>query len=1081
MLTNSKNTQNEHALYKLRSNSDKDPKKNQPPNEIRDDEITKDNEEEVVLRKKNKSIDKALYVQLHAIPSIGKKRLSLQSLDKYKLLFSNPNSAVNNTIIKSDDKILNNDEDVDEETTITVVRRSESIDTVLEIERELSNFVMDKKKDKKPNKIKKIFSFNFFKNKKTKEDHSVVVPNDSYQENYKNENNSFKRNVPQRHTVGCEYIRTKNSHDHIRNQPSYKSFPEDNPHIVQQYAEMHINKFNKIRTSFENQDTKHLNESVKTNPSFLHNGQKMHNESCPRSAQGDHYFFKQSPSSSKNDETDSTSHNTYENALIVQAELKKIKLEETKMQKLSRNASFRRDTPPRAEETNPKVNIVRPKARLPLPENTAEQDKKKPDVTDENNFNNTISTQFESNQKTQLNEIYGTVFDNIDNKKNQEIKKHLDHSNSDTINRSSPATMRTSPIDQTKLKLPPKREIVVLQPRLKSPIPHNINEDRVIATELLRSPEKCNLPKESRKNIENSDTVIKNNSVTEALESLRSKIEQTDNNLKEKLEQIKNTLQDLRMSPNITQTLSVGENSIDLSRNSKSVGEKLNSPCLEFNSMPKRPERLSLISQTNTISPNSLRDSFSTPEVELRQKIRSNSRSPMPSPKKEDIRKSVEAYYWKEIKKIKEREDEIYMSQMQLYPIDNRLVIPYDPRYVQAPNYNSRKPRSSSIPRNVIRNLGFNSQDVQKHNDSDEIYGIGPKRNVHTLKQKNMESLPPIPQKKDIYKPIFRRGSLTRTATPTPDMSNQLNKKVSFSSPNRRGDLELQKQQSSQIITTPDQIYTERRAPRVNYNSDVEMYGYTKPPAGRSRMEIHQQMELRKPPNYASDSEAIYGTRSMRSYKKMSLEEMERLRQMNMENSLHRTGMPRPQYALTRHESISFPRTPNTYMGIRHSSQQFASPNEIRYSSPNINQSMIYSGMTPNGQNASYYNVYSNTPRIIRPQSFQNINRSRQVMVRNQVCDIYGKIHDSDKSSIQETGVVMGQVINPPNFQRNSRLTSSVNDIYSSRQCNAPGSMYGDTRVGHQIEQSNNDNIRVRVNVSSNKCDNNVYISNIKQ
>lgn len=66
----------------------------------------------------------------------------------------------------------------------------------------------------------------------------------------------------------------------------------------------------------------------------------------------------------------------------------------------------------------------------------------------------------------------------------------------------TPLTPKSPSLENTKLKLPPNREIYDLQPRVRSPIPSNrVSTEKIIATELLRNnarsptPPKRNPPK----------------------------------------------------------------------------------------------------------------------------------------------------------------------------------------------------------------------------------------------------------------------------------------------------------------------------------------------------------------------------------------------------------------------------------------------------------------------------------------------------------------------------------------------------------------------------------------------------------
>nr|CAI5853860.1 unnamed protein product [Callosobruchus analis] len=151
------------------------------------------------------------------------------------------------------------------------------------------------------------------------------------------------------------------------------------------------------------------------------------------------------------------------------------------------------------------------------------------------------------------------------------------------------------------------------------------------------------------------------------------------------------------------------------------------------------------------------------------------------SPQKEELRKSVEAYYWKEIKKLKEQENlELYYYQMNMVPYLGYAEDPGSLRRSRSmlPTNDRNSRRSLSLPRNVPNDKPVTLRQHPVLQQKPVIYQNDPlyvqqfKRNAperRTIDGSNRTS--------SIYRPIFKRGSLT---TPVKQQDDPQYKKVSF-------------------------------------------------------------------------------------------------------------------------------------------------------------------------------------------------------------------------------------------------------------------------------------------------------------
>lgn len=606
-------------------------------------------------------------------------------------------------------------------------------------------------------------------------------------------------------------------------------------------------------------------------------------------------------------------------------------------------------------------------------------------------------------EKPTLEETYGTVFDSVENK------------------RSSMSSIPKSP----KLKLPPNRDTSPLSPRVTSPLPHNsVSTEKIIATELLKN---------SR-----SPTPVRKPSDKGTLPS-------SHQNLQLEFDYpvpLNENSQIPRKPPRIP---------TNMNRNSAHNGTMYtNSPTLLRTPTPSN------LLRPLSPSANSLRSS--TP-VDLRLPL-----SPKSSPQKDEIRKSVEAYYWNEIKKMKEREIIDYNLLYQ-----KKLNMENDLRRSRSLSPNTdRSRRSLSLPRSTqmqyVQGASGNSYIISPdYNNSgraivnlrtpstSQYVNVNPNfiRNSSERRTTDNSQLNYENYNSSLYRPIFRRGSLTKQPPPVvTDQQQQLNKKVSFYG----------------SLTNSNGSW-----PTKN--------GYTKSPPQRRPDKLDSPLDddvflpngQRMPPNIV-DGNNIYDTHYRNKPNiYMTKSEMLQMRQRNLQDNNNPPVNYSPQ-GLTRHGSIivnepiyterpynsrrmSFDSVNFVQQNLPESYQVYRQNDMPQQSNPRRREIIMndhdifgqiggYSKQPP--QNEPIYpqpQPYRDTSLYSSKNSLYNTN-NRQVNVRNKVCDFYGQIHDNDGSygEIQKSGMLMGQLqYNPSSpsavrqnsgqFVRGTRLTASANDM----------------------------------------------------
>ncbi|XP_066149178.1 uncharacterized protein [Euwallacea fornicatus] len=570
---------------------------------------------------------------------------------------------------------------------------------------------------------------------------------------------------------------------------------------------------------------------------------------------------------------------------------------------------------------------------------------------------------------------------------------------------------RSNLVEGTKLKLPPNREIVPLSPRVKSPIPSDsISTDKIIATELLKSkraPSKEQLLSHQRLEIDidypdniNDSLNISNKPPIAEKPPLNLPRQETD-------------------SRRTSQTRSSNESVVLKHPNHQYMSQQ--------NLSPRRP-----------ITP--LGGQF--PE------------SPK-TPQKEDMRKSVEAYYWNEIKKLKDQENyQLCMMQMQygylpvetarksrsMSPVASRngrrsLSLPREPRQPQIlpePYYPNIIPENRAVINQTQLNLQPSLQpnlqpqprSMQQLQFQQQQYFQRSTPERSTVDGSNHRK---IDGTNSLYRPIFKRGSLSTPPTRTVP-EDSLKRKVSFS-----GGQELRPQgwpTKNGYTQSPPQ----RRIEKILSQGDDEVF---LPQPSEEDLYYNTVRQNYGEPRYVLRA----SQNSLYLHQRQPIENPHRTRQVNRQEELY--GQPvdavRP---LSRHGSIQIQ---EEIYGQRPASRRMSYQNVSPrlHSQEPQRRPLVRREIIVNDEIFGQFGGYSPSVQL-------QYYPPKQVSVSNRVCDFYGQIHDPDQTKVNQSGVLMGQVRGPPeNFVRNGRLTSSANDMY----LRAPQRYPNETLYG-RIEQS---------------------------
>lgn len=831
---------------------------------------------------------------------------------------------------------------------ITIVTRTDSEGSIDKLKSELDLFTMEEKpKDKKrSNSFRRIFSGKIFsKEKKKKDDHEPQsrVPckeNVVYSDNMKNENNAFNRHAPYRHTVGGGSNSQKdiklyrNDSQRSMQKPNY-----DTKHLEQRYAQMHVNEFNQIKRNFENTRPPHEQYTRMDKPLITNNpGPVNYNKIANLSRYID--------SSSSVSTLESERETLYQNEVLANAHKQYIQqqqqhmkqqqsgsLPSTKSMKYGEvNKEYNRDTPPRAQELRQDVRLVNPKALIPI---NSERPLPNPyqniqNQTGVSNFRSNSHNSLRINHQQDVNspknphfeETYSTVFDSVDHshkRTNESLQRTASlRSNMKPLEPLRPP--RSPSLESTKLKLPANREIVPLSPRMKSPIPQDkISTEKMIATELLKS----RTPTPTRKPIAKP--------LSPSHQKLEIAIDYPDNVKDDRSDNNSIISEAISDRPSLPRSAKSPENTF---QNSESVPRQLVSPISSI----QEQYRASPISNRSQSHSSVYRISTASPIPEFQDKITTNAmvhvnsmnlhspsetnlnhlrslspsaRSVTPvdlrtptsncsqSPQKEEIRRNVEAYYWKELKRLKEQENmDLYYYQMQMMRTPNGYAEdPISTRRARSmsPTTQRNGRRSLSLPRdpkpsNQANQVQMNHygrfqsnaipEERMMQNQAQLVFDFNTQRfRRNAPERQTADAVARSYYNNSLYRPIFKRGSLT---TPAKDSSDDgQNKRVSFSSsridvqnpqswPTKNGYTQSPPQRRNTVQDDDEVFLPTNNNPQTSrlIIDGKEIYGYANKPPTYAEYQQRQNMQYQSRQNllaqqrtmYDSPPNATYGT-----------------------------------------------------------------------------------------------------------------------------------------------------------------------------------------------------------------------------
>ncbi|XP_017768766.1 PREDICTED: uncharacterized protein LOC108556932 [Nicrophorus vespilloides] len=1059
---------------------------------------------------------------------------------------------------------------------IHFVSRASSIDTIDNIQATLNLFSkMDErpKEKKRSNSFKRILKGSFFGKDKKKEDKKTKkTENAVFADNVQNES-SFNRSSAVRHTTGSEFAKT-----HAQNKEAQQRYQQQQQQQQQQtqsqqqsvndvehrYAQMYINRFNQNKSVFSQLD----------NPKCAGEDYVCMDSGNVKDTKISSTNYINIPSIHKYIDTSSSSNTldsenlTYDNQ-IKDTDSNNSNLENSLLIKCKQNNELSdtyMETPPRAHDTHQNVQLVKPKAIIPinserpLPNPYHTENKNNPNLkTMERNLNNALSKELPNKAHNEFSDgVYGTVFER---KITRPQTASPDMTAFNPQSNSSMCSQRTSPkspsLESSKLRLPAIRDKVDLQPRIRSPIPPSeVSTDKIIATELLKTKkeDKLNSPTHQRLEIE---------------------IDYPDNDLKQKdcspvySENQLKIVEGIPMGkpPISPQTKpSINLEAAEWQRKQRELTQSPSGP-------PQSVQVTNVIVHVDSQSPQSITANRSITPVQtsggntpVMQRTPSSTSSLQKTPPKHEIRQSVEAFCWKELKKLKQQEDMQLQMQLQLTPFGyaEDPIITHRSRSM-SPTSSRNSRRSTSLPREVQRQRRMEEAEISRPNQimqrhymqrpNEQLYGqirgqptYNPNFQRNSPQRSTVSTNMPGMYEDYSKRPIFKRGSLTNQSTVEPQFL--YNKKVSFHSsqntensqvwptkngftqspPQRRMDgkresgdddvflpdskpngnappvnepiygtksngetkvdsindkLYGNKMIPEQMQLTRDEIFLINqqrqkqlmmaRAAQMERESPYATRGQFESPYGSRQFEspygtrppMESPYGTRQDINYGRPlpSEPIYGARHPQSgelfYGKRN--------QMDRE-SLYgsRPSIREPIYG-TRPMPNIMEREPMYNIDNPYANRP--NPNGLRYDMPpsDVYGSRQFMNRQPQSIREPIYgtkqdSIYGSKQSVMDPIYGRN-GQQRPSVVNNQVCDMYGKIHEPGKmlspTPTQKSGVLYGQLQRnsnaPPmqhqsynqlqanNFVRGSRLTASVNDMYQryntdprSQQYNEP-------------------------------------------
>ncbi|GJQ69973.1 hypothetical protein Trydic_g22487 [Trypoxylus dichotomus] len=1011
-----------------------------------------------------------------------------------------------------------------------VILRSSSEDSVERIESFLSEFTMDPKREVKEKKrtssFRKILTGGLFgkdkkknekkhsedksKNKKTE---NVVVA-----DNVQNEQ-MFNRNSSQRHTVDNHLPKQpKKTSPNLGNQKQYVEQDTNNLNEMERrYAEMHINNFNKLKASFSNPESynKHPNDTYQ----YLH-------ENDNSAGTIDKYI----DTSSSSNTLESVDRSTYQNALIAQAELKQIQEKEMRAKQKDNMLQIRQtespqnngsviNTPPRAKEIHQNVQLVKPKALIPINSERAlpnpyhngqdgsqngslKKASEKNLNIDEKDYATKIPVY---NRQNDFNDVYEYNTSKIQQQHQEQgqYSPNLTKSSTSSSTQNSPSSPSFSPrssprsptLEGSKLRLPSNREKVNLQPRIKSPIPQpKISTEKIIATELLKNKSESKKfdtapsPTHQKLHISSVENIYEPKPVNARLVKQSpvqgiARIPFDNASIIDPFEAAKwhQKQRQLAISPTIPDTSQVVTDAM------VHVDPEMKRNSLQYSSLPVTMRR----ANQDAVS---MRQRPVTPVKRV-----PSTQSLQQSPQKHEIRQSVELYCWKEIQKMKERQDQELKYQLQYTPYGyvEDPIIQRRSRSVEPIQQRSTK-RSTSLPREVKSNMNsrmFYREPIPENHPvtykEDDLYAQKNSNFVRSSPQRRTISGTTTSPQKPLqtyegyygssvevpYRPIFNRGSLNPQTQQ--EIQNQLQKKVSFtgnrnpaqdpswptkngyvqSPPQRRMDKmasmgddevflkdsqikQVNEQIQKQLVKDSQQYATRDSLVSLPRQQSLEEAFYGSRMAGAIQSN-NLLKYVNKPQPEQIINEPAYITRQ----NKQNTTELTKQQQENLQNIYGTRQQPDidPLYATqlyqARNQQQLVPIQDIKNNGLLMADPRYGSKQQLAVERYYMNNNLV---------NESPYG----SRQIMTSSPITKV--TKQITVTNKVCDIYGNIHDNGKkipvpspnsAQIQQTGVIYGQlqgnvVGRPPQYQSYNQILPPSNFVRGNRLTASANDMY---------------------------------------
>ncbi|KAF5298304.1 hypothetical protein FQA39_LY11788 [Lamprigera yunnana] len=944
-----------------------------------------------------------------------------------------------------------------------IVRRSSSEDSIYKIESLLADFVMDKKpkEKKRSNSFRKLLTGGLFgRDKKKTEENKLKQKKDGgvSSENAHNESQLFDRNSSRRHTVDSSnsrreiqkntnaisgsshyqtpvtsYRRTADEHDRYTEMSSSGSFVSNRP---PKYSSEHYLPMGNGNSNLNSNNNKDIHLNRETVSKYI------------------------DTSSSSSITIDFDRNSTYQNALIAQAEMRKIRESgngpnkhlqgKNRTEHHSSSPEMFRDNPSQqAGNTSQNLQLVKPKALIPInserplpnPYHTKHEKLKNIDgyenleigQTLERNLNFDNSKPLSQKTNVVFEDVYGTVFDCVN------PHQQLENRNELGLRCISPEQKNSKSLESSKLKLPPNREKIDLQPRIRSPIPQaKVSTEKIIATELLknkRSPSRSSTnlqeqPKDdSRYSSPTRPSSYQGSNIYENTFHFSEKASPTRDqvypNSSPKMEdriaelsKVKNNKHYLLAAewhrkqrefdkspaietPQITTNVMVHVNPSD--ENSLYNNVTPSSGTKKKNMQTSSPVPL----VQEQASPRSINTSFNN--LSLHSTYQQNSPSPSSKEDKQHILQNVEAFYWRELKKLKDKEEQDILNyrrqQIQFYGYVEDPVLSRRSRSV-SPNV-QRGRRSLSLPRDVRPIQNPTRMTILGPEPIPEGRPVIAKKPI-PLPTETSPLRQPLQKNPNFIRNSFERSTIGPIGVNKPYLPADGLKGNKQTGPIfKRGSLAVGEYSLENPYQLCKRVSFESNQNSSHPSSWPTKNGFTKsPPTRRIEREVPLDDEVFLPngfqPNFSKRTGDLYERR-------------------RVEREQYRTQQGYAPYYGVVQRQLNYPE--------RSVQDEFVPHKEPIYVSTG----------------------------------------SKKITVSNKVCDIYGQIHDSKQNlsnsskeydrtryqnqdnainsqqygQIRQSGLMYGELKSPsvayqsynqlstqPNFVRGTRLTASVNDMY---------------------------------------------------